>query len=125
LIFVREVSDPLTSLVKRMDEQLAEARPVPSNQRQRGVYIIFCNDDPTQTERLKGWIAGMQLKHVVVCKEGTAGPDRYRVNRDADVTAVIYERNRVRTNIALRKGELDADAAGTIECALSEVLPKK
>ena len=122
---MREVSDPLTSLVKQIDKQLAEAPPLPPNARQLGIYIIFCNDDPGQTRQLQGWIAGAQLKHVVICKDGSAGPERYRVAKEADLTAVIYSGNRVKANIPLRKGELNECSAREITEALSQVLPKK
>jgi hypothetical protein len=122
---VREVSDPLTGLVKKIDKQLEEAAAVSPAPRKRGIYIIFCNDDPNQTRQLSSWIAQEQLRHVVICKERAAGPDRYRVAREADVTAVVYERGRVKANIALKKGELDDDKATTeITEALSRVLPR-
>jgi hypothetical protein len=122
---VREVSDPLTSLVKTIDKQLEEAAGLSPAPRKRGIYIIFCNDDPNQTKQLQAWIADEKLKHVVICKESAVGPDRYRVAKDADVTAVVYSGNRVKANIALRDCELDEDSAAEITKALSQVLPKK
>jgi hypothetical protein len=115
----------LTSLVKNIDRQLEEAASRSPVARPRGVYIIFCNDNPDQAKQLKDWIAAEKLKHVVVCKESGAGPDQYRVAREADVTAVVYERGRVKSNVALRKGGLNDDSAPTqIIEALSRVLPK-
>ena len=125
MIFVREVSDPLTSLVKHIDQQLEEAAALSPTQRKRGIYVIFCNDDPSQTKQLQGWIAGAQLKHVVVCKDSAAGPERYRVAKEADLTAVVYSGNRVKANIPLRKGQLNECSAAEITESLSQVLPKR
>ncbi len=114
----------MTSLVKTIDKQLEEA-PLSPNQRKSGIYIIFCNDDPTQTQRLKAWIADEQLKHVVVCKDSAAGPSAYKVNKEADLTAIMYFRGGVKTNIALREGELDECRSAEITKAVGELLPKK
>ena len=124
---MREVSDPLTSLVKNIDKQLEEAAAVSPTPRKRGIYVIFCNDDPDQTKQLKAWIADEKLKHVVICKEEAAGPERYRVAGEADLTAVVYAGNRVKANIPLRciEGELNENSAAEITKALSQVLPKK
>jgi len=116
----------LTSLVKNIDKQLEEAALHSPTARPRGVYIIFCNDDPSQTKQLKDWIVAEKLKHVVVCKESAAGPDRYRVAREADVTAVVYDQGRVKANVACKPGELTDDRAFTeVTEALSRVLPSK
>jgi hypothetical protein len=95
----------LTSLVKNIDKQL-EGR--------QGIYVIFCNDDPSQTKQLQGWIAGAQLKHVVICKMGAGGPKAYQVSGEADLTVVRYGGNQVSANIALRKGELNEGKAKEI-----------
>lgn len=116
----------MTGLVKAIDKQLEEASGRSPAPRKHGIYVIFCNDDPEQTRQLKAWIAAENLKHVVICKESAAGPERYRVAREADLNAVVYDKGRVRANIALKKGDLDDDKATTeIIEALSRVLPTK
>ena len=125
LVFVREVSDPLTGLVKQIDQQLEEAsarRPGPDK---LGVFVIFCNDDPAMKDRLRELVARERLKHVVLCSADAQGPPRYKVAKEADYTVVIYKNSEdVASNFALRKGELNEERAKDIRKALAQVLPR-
>ena len=102
---MREVSDPLTSLVKQLDEQL-EGRPShPNGEGKLGVFVIFCSDDPRLGQQLKDLLAKEKLKNVVLCTTTPTGPPRYRVAKEADLTAAVYNDNRrVTANFALAKG---------------------
>jgi hypothetical protein len=124
LIFVREDSGPLTGLVRQLEthlEKVATRRPGEDNP---GVFIIFCNDDPNLKTRLQEIVARERLTQVVLCTCESAGPKRYVIAAEADVTAVVYgEYRKVRTNIVLRKGELDTRKAGEIAARVIEVLP--
>jgi hypothetical protein len=125
VIFAREVNGPLTGLVKQMDRRLEEAsrRTGPEN---LGVFVVFCNDDPGLRQRLQDLAAKEGLKHVVLCATNSAGPPRYRLAREADLTALIYGGGprKVAANVPLKKGELDKKRAKAILNALNQVLPK-
>lgn len=126
LIFAREVSDPLTSLVKDIDKQLEEAAAQRIGARKLGVYVVFCNNDPTLKQQLQALLAKEKFKHVVLCTDDAEGPRAYRVAREAETTAVIYvNSNRVMANFPLKKGELNEDKAKEITQELTKVLPRK
>src|SRR5262249_6667041 len=125
LIFVREMSDPLTSLVKKFDRRLAATAG--KSPRPPGAYVIFVNNADGLDKRLRAMAEKAALKHVSVCI-GTP-PQNYEVSGEADVTVVIYRLGRrrlepVTANFALRKGELDDAKADAIVKALSAVLPQ-
>jgi hypothetical protein len=124
LIFVREASDPLTSLVKQIDRRLAAAAG--KTPQSLGAYVLFVNNSDGLKQRLGAMAAKENLKHVNLCIG--APPKGYEVANEADVTAVIYTVGRrwqqqVKANFALRKGELNAEKAAAIVKALSDVLP--
>jgi hypothetical protein len=125
VIFAREVNGPLTSLVKQMDRRLEEAsrRTGPEN---RGVFVVFCSDDPGMRQRLQELAAKEGLKHVVLCTTNSAGPPRYRLAREADLTVLIYGGGprKVAANVALRKGELEEQRTSVILKELNQVLPR-
>ncbi len=123
---MREVSDPLTSMVKQIDEQL-EGRPSHRNgERKLGVFVIFCSDDPKLGQQLKDLLAKEKLKNVVLCTTTPTGPPRYRVSKEADLTAAVYNVNRrVTANFALSKGGLDGDKSKAILEAIGRVVPAK
>lgn len=123
---MREVSDPLTSLVKQIDEQL-EGRPSHRNgERKLGVFVIFCSDDPKLGQQLQDLLAKEKLKNVVLCTTTPTGPPRYRVTKGADLTMAVYNiQRRVTANVALEKGRLDAKETKAILEAIGRVVPAK
>ena len=123
---MREVSDPLTSLVKQIDEQLADRPSLTNRDKKLGVFVIFCSDDPRLGQQLKDLLVKEKLKNVVLCTTTPGGPPRYRVAKEADLTAAIYnDRRRVVANFALEKGGLDANKTEAILGAIGQVLPAK
>jgi hypothetical protein len=124
LIFVRETSDALTSLVKKIDERVDAAAGKAAQP--LGAYVIFVNNSDGLDKNLRGIAECEALKRVNQCIG--APPPAYEVAPEADVTVVIYSVARrgqpVTANFALRKGELDDKKADAIVKALSDVLPK-
>ena len=53
MIFVREMSDPLTSLVKKMNQKVNEAAGKYKEGRNLGTYLII-NDAPGLADQLRG-----------------------------------------------------------------------
>jgi hypothetical protein len=125
LIFAREISDPLTSLVKAIDRQLGES-PARRDGRKLGVFVVFCSDDPGLHKQLQDLIAREGIKNVVLSlsTNKAQGPPRYRVARDAELTVVVYNgTGRVVTNMVLDTEDVTADRARDVVTALKKVLP--
>src|SRR5437879_1740316 len=118
------MSDPLTSLVKKIDQRMAPT--VGKTQRKLGAYFIFVNNTSGLDKQLRDLAEKETLKHVGLGIG--AAPLDYQVANDADVTVVIYDIGRrnqqhVKANFALRKGELNDAKIDDIVKALSNVLP--
>ena len=123
---MRETSDPLTSLVKKIDKRMQAA--VGQTPRALGAYVMFMQDSDGLDQRLRD-IAKKQTIQRVALGIG-APPDDYEVSRDADITVVIYGPERrgrqlVTANFALRKGELTDARIDDIVKALGAVLPPR
>jgi hypothetical protein len=122
LIFVHEVSDPLTSLVKDIDRRL-EGVPTAYPGNKLGVFVVVCNEDEAAKQQARQMVAAAGFKHVVVGTTALGGPPKYRVRKDAEQTVVIYNREgRVVVNFALEKGELNDETAPDIVAAFGRVL---
>jgi hypothetical protein len=115
----------LTSLVKKIDERLESAAG--KTPRPLGAYFLFENNPGGLDQQLRGVAEKHGLKRINFCIG--AVPPRYEVNKEADVTVVIYSVGRrpeqaVTANFALRKGDLDDAKIDAIVKALSNVLPR-
>lgn len=122
---MRGASDPLTGLVKKIDERIDAMQSKPP--RAPGAYLIVNNNAAGLDQQLRGMAEREALKRVNLCIG--APPADYEVSPDADVTVVIYNLNRrgqqkVTANFALRTGELTDAKTEAILKALSDVLPK-
>ena len=128
------MSDPLTGLVKKIDQRLDAAAG--KARRTLGAFVIFSSNADglpalsPMGERRDKQIREMSDKNGLkrVCLGIGAPPEDYEVAKEADVTVVIYSpgrrRNSVQANFALRNGELDETKGDAIVAALSKVLPK-
>jgi hypothetical protein len=126
LIFAREISDPLTSLVKTIDKQVGESAARRQGGNRFGVFLIFCSDDPGLQQKLEKLIASEGIKNIVVSisTNKSEGPRRYRISRDAELTAVVYkDRGTVTANFVLDSVDLTPGISNDILGALKKVLP--
>jgi hypothetical protein len=108
MIFARETSPGLTKLIKKLDGCCAKNKGC-----QMASFVVFCNDDKALESKLKKCAKDNDLKTVVLAIDNPAGPEKYNVNKDADVTVVLYKERKVKANFAFKKGQLkdkDIDA---------------
>jgi hypothetical protein len=120
LVFAREISDPLTSLVKKIDEAT-----VKNKASKMGSFVVFCSAEKGLNTKLKDLASKEKLAKTVLTLDGPSGPGAYNVSSDADVTVVLYVGKKVKVNKAFKKGEFkDADVE-KILADLSKILPEK
>src|ERR1051326_8672090 len=101
MIFAREISDPLTSLVKKID-----AATVQNNSCSMGSFVVFLSDDESLEKKLKELNTTAHLSKTVLTIDNPAGPNGYHVSKDADVVVVLYSQKNVKANFAFKKGDL-------------------
>jgi hypothetical protein len=118
MIFAREVSAPLTSLVKKID-----AATVANKSKRMGSFIVFLSDEEKLADQLKTLADKEGIKECVLTIDNPAGPKAYKVARDADVTVVLYNRQNVKANFAFKKGELNDAAIEKVVGAVTKIVP--
>ncbi len=119
MIFAREVSEPLVSLIAKLDAQAAEHR-----KEELGCFVVFLGEQEKLQPQLEAVAKKQQLKHVILCIDAAAGPDGFNVARDADVTVVLYRDHAVKANHAFAKDKLTGKAADAILADLPKILQK-
>jgi hypothetical protein len=120
MIFAREVSEPLLKLIARIEAAAEKHRTS-----DLGCFVVFLSDQPGLDKQLAEIVKKHKLKHMVLSIDGPAGPEGYKVAKDADVTVVLYENLVVRANHAFKKGTLTDQAMDAIVADVPKILPKK
>lgn len=120
MIFAREVSAPLTSLVKQIDKATAK-----NSDCSMGSFIVFLSDDDKMEDQLKELSKKENLKNTIVMLMTTpSGPPDYKIAKKADVTVVLYTDRNVKANYAFEKGKMTNDDVEKIVKDVTKILPK-
>ncbi len=117
MIFAREVSGPLTSLVKKIDAETAK-----NKSSRMGSFVVFLSDDEKLENQLKEMAKKEGIKDLVLTIDNPAGPKAYKIAKDADVTVVYYNKKKVAVNHAFKKGELKEQDVDKLVADLSKIL---
>jgi hypothetical protein len=119
MIFAREISDPLTSLVKKVDEANKE------NSKMGRSFVVLLNDDEGIDKKLKDIAEKEKLQKVILATFGKKdGPEDYNINKDADVTVIMYVGKKVKSNHAFKKGEFKTETVDKLLKDLPKILDK-
>src|SRR4051794_27827962 len=109
MIFAREITGPLTSLVKKIDEATAK-----NSDCRMGSFVVFLSDDEGLDKKLKELADKEKIAKTVLSIDNPAGPKGYDIPKDAEVTVVLYTKRNVKANYAFKKGQLDDKAVEKI-----------
>ena len=120
MIFAREPNETVTKLIQKVDEVTAKNKDA-----RMGSFVVFCSSDKGLEKELTTLAKKLDLKKCVLAIDNPAGPDKYEVARDADVTVVLYVKSTVKANHAFKKGELKEKDIDTILADVSKILPEK
>ena len=118
MIFAREVSGPLTSLVKKID-----AETVKHENKKMGSFVVFLSNKESLEKELKSLADKEGVKQTILTIDEPAGPEGYKVAKDADVTVVLYNKRKVEGNYVFRKGELNDKAIDKIISDVTKITP--
>jgi len=121
MIFARDLSDPLASLAKKID-----AATDKNSECKMGSFIVFLNDDEDLDKKLKDLGDKEHLSKISLATlSNKAGPEAYKIAKDADVTVILYSKNECKGNYAFKKGEMTDKDVDRIVSDLAKILPEK
>ncbi|MFO0808089.1 MAG: hypothetical protein U0746_05660 [Gemmataceae bacterium] len=104
IVFARTLSEPLGKLTAKLDQAIGDKR-VPEL---RGWLTMLSDAKQTDTEtKLVDWGRKHAIKVMPLgAFEDLVGPPSYRLAREADVTVLLFVKQKVVANFAFRTGEL-------------------
>jgi hypothetical protein len=120
VVFARTLSDPLGRLLAKLDAAGAARKDA-------GFKVWMTQLTPAaDLDTLGKWAQTQGLKTVPVgAFEDADGPPAYKLNKDADVTVMLFVKEKVVANFAFRAGELDDKAIAEVLKATPKLFPGK
>jgi hypothetical protein len=118
-VFAREVTDDLTSLVKKLDDKVAASKA----KRMAGFVVFLTNNPDTLEGKLQSVARDQKIAAVpLTLIEGLGGPPAYKVAKDAEVTVMMWVGGEVKVNHVFKKGALDKAAVEKVVADTGKIL---
>ncbi len=120
VVFSRTTSEPLAQLLTKL-----HATGVAQKNPGYKVWMTLLAEK-ADLDALAKWAQKEGLKSVPVGTfEDSDGPPAYKLHKDADVTVLLFTKQKVVANFAYRAGELDEKAIEEIVKAVPQLFEKK
>ncbi len=103
VVFARSLDDSLGKLTRGLDKALVDHKAS-----ELRAWVTFLNADQTNFDpKVVAWSKKEAIRGVPLSVfEDADGPPSYKVSRDADVTVLVFAKQKVVANFAFRSGEL-------------------
>jgi len=120
VIFARTMSEPLGKLVRGLDELVGDPKKTGLR-----AWVTFLNEDQFSFDpRLVNWARKESIRNVPLgVYEDLVGPPVYRLNKNADITVMLFVNQKVVHNHAYRVGELNDEAITSILKEVPGIMP--
>jgi len=118
MIFAREVTPAVETLIKKIDAATAKNKDA-----EMGSFVVFLSDDEGLAKQLKSMAEKDKIQKTILSIDNPAGPKGYNVNKDADVTVVLYVNRTAKANHTFKKGQLNDKAIDKIVSDVSKIVP--
>ena len=118
-IFAREITDDLASLVKQIDDSVAQ-----NEDKKMAAFVVLLTDDQAGGEaKLKKLAEKHNIANTpLTVFSDTKGPGNYRISPKADVTVMMWSKLDVKVNHAFAKGKLDKASISKVVAETSKIL---
>jgi hypothetical protein len=121
IVFARTLSAPLAKLARGLDKALATHKKA-----ELRAWVTFLHDDQSTFDaKVVAWSKKHALRRLPLAVfEDLDGPPAYKLTRDADVTVLLYVKQKVVRNFAFRAGELTDTRLAAVLKAIPELVKK-
>jgi hypothetical protein len=118
-IFARDVSDNLARLVKKIDETVGKNE----GKKMASFLVVLAEDADKVAPKLETLAQQQNIKNVpLTVFDGEAGPESYKISKDADVTVLLWTDQNVKVNHAFKAGDLNDKAIEQVVADTAKIL---
>ncbi|GEM_PF-442622 len=121
MLFARDVTGPLSSLLKELDKAVAKNKAADM----RSFAVFLTDDSDAMEKKIKELAEKEKISENVplTIVEDPAGPPNFKVDKDAEVTVLLYSKGEVVKNFAYKAGALKDKDVKAIVAELPKILP--
>jgi hypothetical protein len=118
-IFTREINKEVTALIQEIDKNVGA-----NKDKNLCAFVVLLTDDADAgAKQLAKLAADKKISNVpLTVFDGTAGPESYKISKDAAVTVLMWNKSRVEVNHAFAAGKLTSEAAKKVAGETSKLL---
>jgi hypothetical protein len=117
-IFARNANDPvLQKLIVALDEATVKYSKAELNS-----FVVFCSSEDKLEAKLKDLAEKSKLKKLVLALEADAGPEKYNISKDAELTILLYKERIVTANFTFEKGKLSEKDVATVLADVTKLI---
>lgn len=118
-IFTREVTPEVASLVQTIDGTVASNK----DKNMCAFVVLLTEDADGGAKQLAKLAADKNIKNIpLTVFDGRAGPEAYKISKDAAVTVLMWNKSRVEVSHAFAAGKLSDGDVKTIASDTSKIL---
>jgi len=119
MVFARTDSDVTAKLLKKLDDAT-----IANEKADMGSFAVYLTDDDGMKAKLESLEKTQGLKKLILAIDNPAGPEKYNVAKDADVTVTLYVKNDIKASYAFKKGEMTEKDIETIVADVKKIVPE-
>jgi hypothetical protein len=122
VVFARSLSEPLAKLARGLDRAMTEHKSAGLR-----CWVTFLHDDqPALDPKVVQWGQQHAIRSVPLgVFEDANGPPAYRLAREAEVTVLLFVKQKVIANFAFRAGELTDEKVAEVLQTVPKLVEKK
>jgi hypothetical protein len=122
VVFARGLSEPLGKLVVALDKAVEDHKSADL----RAWVTLLSNDQPKLDPEVVVWAKKYAVRRVPLgIFEDADGPPSYRLGKDAEVTILMFVKQKVAANFAFRAGELTEEKIKDVMNSLPKIVESK
>src|SRR5688572_25107607 len=118
-IFTREITDEVASLVEKIDKTVGE-----NKDKNMCAFVVLLTDDADAgAKELEKLAKDKKITNVpLTVFDGAAGPESYKISKDAKVNVMMWNKQRVQVNHAFADAKLSEDDVKKVAGDTSKIL---
>ena len=118
-IFARKMTPEVNNLIAKIDATVGKNR----ENRMAAFVVHLTNDADASSATLKKVAKDKSLKNTPLTNyEGLAGPAKYKISKNADLTVMMWVKGKVKVNYALKNKDLSEDKIKEIVNGTAKIL---